>query len=221
MADFCPKEFDRLDLRSEERIIFEGKPQKSYILKLAVPFILVLISAAVALAIFWWKDEGSLLNAVQVNRDQPINGALVFILFVSIPIGLTLLRRLLEPLRWLNEYYIVTTERALTCSGLFRKRFKEVFLNEVEGVELKIDSILDKPFNVGNIHFDRERLVLNELEVGQATILYKKINEIVSNNAVNTRLGQPKEEKTLAYHEYPTFEYETDYLDGGSNGRIQ
>jgi hypothetical protein len=220
-----PRVFAGLELNREERILFEGKPQKSFVFKMFVPFLVPVVSIIVSIAFLFLVDSDmrrDIRNIISNSNNGASNpGSWVIFLPFGILVGLALLSRLLEPLRWFHEYYIVTTERVLISKGLYRKKLKELFYSEVGEVTLETDGLLDRPFRVANIYFDRQRLVLMDLEVALATGLHRKLNEIVSNNAINTRLGPPKEEKTLAYHEYPEFEYETDYLDGGSHERIQ
>jgi hypothetical protein len=190
MANFRPKDFDRLDLRSGERIIFEGKPQKSFILKTLFPFFYAIFGLSVMAVVLSISGFPLLEFGRSITSEEMTsNFGWVVLLPVGIPLTIWFFRQLAEGLRWFNEYYVVTTERVITSTGVFRKRFKEVFYNEVGDVTLEVSNIFDKPFNVGNINFDRERLTLMDLDLGVATSLHKKLYEIVLNNEVNQ--GRP------------------------------
>ena len=120
-----------MDLRADERALYEGRPSWRALMTFYVGGILLAVTVVVVLGVL--IDEMGLAVAI-----------------AAVIVALTLL---IGFVRRVGTKYLLTTQRLRISRGIIRKDVQETRLDRVQNVNYS-QGILDRMFGVGTVDFD-------------------------------------------------------------------
>jgi uncharacterized membrane protein YdbT with pleckstrin-like domain len=120
-----------MDLRADERALYEGRPSWRALMTFYVGGILLAVAVVVVLGVL--IDEMGLAVAI-----------------AAVIVALTLL---IGFVRRVGTKYLLTTQRLRISRGIIRKDVQETRLDRVQNVNYS-QGILDRMFGVGTVDFD-------------------------------------------------------------------
>lgn len=150
----------RAIIGSDEKILYEGKPDKRcYIFE-------SIFNPLLPFALIWVVFDMALLGGVPLSQTN--NVILIFILFHMMPVWIYLSGILFTSVRYRNTTYIITDRAIYLSGGVFTKNIKVKPFAELSHINLH-RGIFDQIFNVGDIIATTDQLTQNQIEHGYLT----------------------------------------------------
>ena len=139
------KEHLKVLVGENERILYEGKPDKKCFLFESI------FNPMLPFALIWAIIDFSIIGiSFSQSEGQPIYFLIPFFLLHLMPVWIYLAGALFSVRKYRNTYYIVTDKSIYVSNGMFSKTFNTKPFAELSHVDLH-RGIFDQMFNVGDV----------------------------------------------------------------------